>query len=70
MDEEIIENLNERLDNALGKGRQIVEDEELAQRIDDVKTRAENLIRKHPVKSVVGGLFMGYLLGKIFSSDD
>lgn len=70
MDEEIIENLNERLDTALDRGRRIVEDEELAKRIDDVKLRTENLIRKHPVKSVAGGLVLGYLLGKLLSSDE
>ncbi len=70
MDEEIIENLNERLDTALDRGRRIVEDEELAKRIDDVKLRTENLIRKHPVKSVAGGLVIGYLLGKLLSSDE
>lgn len=70
MNEEIIENLNEELDDALDRGRKIVEDEELAERIDELKTRAENLIRKHPVKSVAGGLLAGYLLGKILSSDE
>lgn len=70
MDEEILENLNERLDDALDRGRRIVEDEELAQRIDELKDRAENLIRKHPVKSVAGGLLVGYILGKLLSSED
>ncbi len=70
MNEEIIENLNERLDDALDRGRQIVEDEELADRVEDLKQRAEILIRKHPVKSVAAGLLTGYILGKILSSDD
>ncbi len=70
MNEEIIENLNQELDDALDRGRKMVEDEELTERIDEVKKRAENLIRKHPVKSVAGGLLAGYLLGKILSSDD
>lgn len=70
MNEEIIENLNQELDDALDRGRQMVEDEELAERIDDLKQRAENLIRKHPVKSVAGGVLLGYLLGKILSSDE
>lgn len=70
MNEEILENLNKELDNALDRGRKIVEDEELAKRIDELKQRAEALIRKHPVKSVAGGLFVGYLIGKLLSSDD
>ena len=70
MNEEILENLNDELDRALDRGRKIVEDEELAERIDELKLRAENIIRKHPVKSVAGGLFLGYMLGKILSSED
>ena len=70
MNEEILENLNERLDEAMDRGRQMVDDEELTERIDDLKERAEALVRKHPVKSVAGGLLIGYLLGRILSSDD
>ncbi len=70
MDEEILENLNEELDSALDRGRQMVEDEELAERIEELKLRAENLIRKYPVKSVAGGLLIGYIVGKLFSSED
>lgn len=70
MNEEIIENLNQELDDALDRGRKIVEDEKLAERIEELKARAENIVRKHPVKSVAGGLLVGYLLGKILSSDD
>jgi len=70
MNEEILENLNERLDEAMDRGRQMVDDEELTERVEDLKERAEALVRKHPVKSVAGGLFLGYLLGRILSSDD
>ncbi|MEL7834235.1 hypothetical protein [Fodinibius sp. Rm-B-1B1-1] len=70
MDEEILENLNEELDSALDRGRKIVEDEELAKRIEELKLRAENLVRKHPVKSVAGGLLIGYIVGKLLSSED
>ncbi len=70
MDEEIIENLNEELDDALERGRKLVEDEELAERFEELRQRAETLIRKHPVKSVAGGLLLGYIFGKLLSSDD
>lgn len=70
MDEEILENLNEELDSALDRGRKMIEDEDLAKRIEELKLRAESLVRKHPVKSVAGGLLIGYILGKLMSSDD
>jgi ElaB/YqjD/DUF883 family membrane-anchored ribosome-binding protein len=70
MDEEILQNLNRSLDEALEKGKKVVEDEEIAERIEELKTEAENLIRRHPLKSIAAGLLTGYILGKIFSSDD
>lgn len=70
MNEEILENLNRRLDNALDRGRRMVEDDELPKRMEALKSRAETFVRKHPIKSVAAGLFTGYVLGKILSSDD
>ena len=70
MDEEILQNLNRRLDNALDRGRQVVKDEQLSERLDELKDQAESTIRKHPLKSVAVGLLAGYIVGKIFSSEE
>lgn len=70
MDEEILQNLNRRLDDVLERGRKMVEDEELAKHLEDLQERAETIIRKHPLKSVAAGLLAGYIIGKIFSSDE
>lgn len=70
MNEEIIQNLNERIDRALAKSKEIVEDEEFQQRVQELKDRAETTIRKHPVKSVAIGLAIGFLIGKLINSDD
>lgn len=70
MNEEIIDNINERLDEAIDRGRQMIDEDELAERIEELKKQAEVMIRKHPVKSVVGGLVAGYIMGKIFSSKE
>ncbi|WP_310682100.1 hypothetical protein [Aliifodinibius sp. S!AR15-10] len=70
MNEEILQNLNQRLDEALDRGRKIVEDDKLNERIEELKARAEKIIRKNPVKSVAGGLLIGYIIGKILSSDE
>lgn len=70
MDEEILQNLNRRLDNALDRGRQVVKDEQLSERLDELKDQAESTIRKHPLKSVAIGLLAGYVVGKIFSSEE
>lgn len=70
MNEEILQNINHRIDDALEYGRQVVEDEELIERVERLRIQTENYIRKNPLKSVAIGLFSGYVIGKIFSSED
>ena len=70
MNEEIITNLNERLDRAIDKGRSMLADEEFQQRVEEVKVQAEETIRKHPLISVAAGVAVGFILARLFSSDD
>ncbi len=70
MNEEIIQNLNERLDRAIDKGRVILEDEDLQARLEELKSRTEDTIRKNPIKSVAIGLAVGFIVAKIFTSED
>lgn len=70
MNEEIIQNLNERLDSAIERGREILEDEDLQVRLEELKNQTESTIRKHPLKSVALGLAVGYIAAKIFTSDE
>lgn len=70
MNEDILQNINHRIDDALEYSRQLVEDDEMAERIEDVKMKTESYIRRNPLKSVAIGLFTGYVIGKIFSSED
>lgn len=70
MNEEILQNLNNRLDEALDHSRNVIEDEELNRRIEELKMRTELMIRNNPLKSVAAGLLAGFILGKILSSDD
>lgn len=70
MNEEIIQNLNERLDRTIDRGRDMLADEQLQQQVAELKDRTENTIRKHPIKSVLAGLAIGILFGAIIGSDD
>jgi ElaB/YqjD/DUF883 family membrane-anchored ribosome-binding protein len=70
MNEEIIQNLNERLDRAIGRGREILEDEELQVRLHELRERSENTIRKNPLASVAIGFAVGFIAAKIFTSDE
>ncbi len=70
MNDEIIKNLNEKIDSAIGKGKQLIADENLKARAEDLKEKAETVVKSHPVKSIVAGLVIGFLIGKILSSED
>jgi len=70
MNDEIVKNLNDKLDLALEKGKQLMEDEEIQQRLNDAKNIAEDTVRQHPIKSVIIGLAVGFLIGKALKRDD
>ena len=66
MDEEIINDLNDELEGAIEEGHSMLRDEELQERLEELKTETELLIRKHPIKSVLAGAVAGYLLARLF----
>lgn len=68
MEEDILNSLNEDLEDVINEGRQMIEEAELQDRLIEMKTEAELLIRKHPIQSVVVGALAGYLIGRIFKS--
>lgn len=66
MDESIINDLNEELEEAIEQGTSVVKENELEEKINEIKTETELLIRKHPISSVFAGVAVGFLIGKIF----
>lgn len=70
MNDEIMNNLNEKLDEALERGRQMLDEEELQHYAEDLKVHTEQIIKEHPLKSLTTGLVVGFLLGRMFSSDE
>jgi len=70
MNNEIIKRVNDRLDEAIDRGRNLVENEELQERLNVAKDQAEDYIRENPVKSVLIGFAVGFLISKIFESED
>lgn len=69
MKEDILNDINEELENALNEGREMLDDLDLEERLDELKTEAELLIRKHPLKSVLIGAAAGFILAKILRGD-
>jgi ElaB/YqjD/DUF883 family membrane-anchored ribosome-binding protein len=68
MDEDIINDLNEELESVIEQGYSFIEDAEISEKIEELKTEAELLIRKHPLKSVLIGAAAGYILARLFKS--
>lgn len=66
MDESIINDLNEELEEAIDQGTSVLNDEELEEKLSEFKTETELLIRKYPISSVVAGVAVGFLIGKLF----
>lgn len=57
--------MNEELENILNEGRELLEDLDLEERIEELRTEAELLIRKHPIKSVLVSAAAGFLLARL-----
>jgi ElaB/YqjD/DUF883 family membrane-anchored ribosome-binding protein len=66
MDESIINDLNEELEEAIEQGTSAINEAELEEKLNELKTETELLIRKHPISSVLAGVAVGFLIGKIF----
>ena len=68
MNEDIINDLNNELEGVIEQGRSILDDTDIQEKLEEIKTEAELLIRKHPIKSVMIGAAAGFILAKIFKS--
>jgi ElaB/YqjD/DUF883 family membrane-anchored ribosome-binding protein len=69
MKEDILNDINEELENALNEGREMLNELDLEEKLDELKTEAELLIRKHPLKSVLIGAAAGFILAKLLRGD-
>ncbi len=69
MDENIISGLNDELENVIDEGREMLDRAEIKEKIEEARTEAELLIRKHPIQSVIVGAFAGYIFARMFKSD-
>lgn len=64
-----LETISETLNEIRESGKAFWNENEMDQRVEEVKSEAERIIRKHPLASVAAGLFVGFLIGRLFSSD-
>lgn len=70
MNEEIIKSLNKKLDKAIDKGRNLLNEQELQKALGEAKDKTDDLIKKYPIESVFIGLVAGFVLAKMLRSKD
>ncbi len=66
MDEQILHNVNQKLDRMIEQGRDLIDEEALKQQIENGSSQLRDQIRRYPVASVVAGLAAGFLFARIF----
>ena len=65
MDEQILDNLNKRLEKTIND-TEIVLEEPLKLDVEELKDQLESIVREHPIKSVLVSFGVGYLLSRLF----
>ena len=65
MESNNIDELNEELENVLEEGQSILSDLNIEEKLDELRTETELLIRKNPIASVAIGAAVGFVLGRL-----
>lgn len=68
MEEDIIKDLNNELENVIQEGQSLLEEARVQEKMEELKTETELLIRKYPLRSVLAGAAAGFILARIFKS--
>lgn len=70
MGDRTIEELTAKLDELEDLGNDIPDFLEVQEKIADLRARAEALIRERPLVAIGAAIVVGYLIGRLFASDD
>lgn len=61
--------LNQDLEQSIRDTESLIDQIPVAEMVDELKDKAEVLIRQYPIQSVLIGAGVGFLLGALLSSD-
>lgn len=61
--------LNQDLEQSIRETESLIDQIPVAEMVDELKDKAEVLIRQYPIQSVLIGAGVGFLLGALLSSD-
>lgn len=66
MDEQILNNVNQKLDRIIEQSRDLIDEEELRKQLEAGSTQLRGLIRRYPMSSIAVGLAAGLLCSRLF----
>ncbi len=64
-----MKDLDKDINTILNECKRYLDEMNIQEKVDELVTDAELLIRKHPIKSVLAGAAAGFLLAKLFRRD-
>jgi ElaB/YqjD/DUF883 family membrane-anchored ribosome-binding protein len=64
--DEIVERVESTVMAMARQGNDFLKESELDVRIAEVKRKTEQLVREHPVQTLMVGAIAGYIIGRIF----
>ncbi|MEX2602126.1 MAG: hypothetical protein WD355_10785 [Balneolaceae bacterium] len=68
MKKNLINDISDELEDVMKEGRDFLDEAQIQEHLEDLKTEAELLIRKHPIKSVLAGAVAGFIIAKLLRS--
>jgi ElaB/YqjD/DUF883 family membrane-anchored ribosome-binding protein len=65
--DEVVDRVESTIMAIARQGSDFLKESELDVRIAEVKRKTEQLVKEHPVESLVVGVVVGYFIGRLFS---
>lgn len=65
-----LKKLSDMVSDLTRRGDEFLHDERVQQQISKVRENTKDIISKYPVGAIVTGAVIGYMLGRLFRSED
>ncbi len=65
--DEVVDKVETTILAIVRQGSDFLKESELDVRISEVKRKTQQLVKEHPVESMLVGVVIGYMVGRLFS---